>query len=70
MWHYLKNTIVPFKEEIKNKIFDPFFTTKFTGRGPGLPIVQGIVKNHKGMIKVLSEEKKGTKISVFFPGQH
>lgn len=43
--------------EIKSKIFDPFFTTKAMGAGTGLglDIVQGIIKHHRGSIKVESE---------------
>ncbi len=55
------------EEELKYKIFDPFFSTKFTGRGMGLAAVQGIVRNHKGTIKVRSKPGKGTKIKVLFP---
>lgn len=45
------------KPEIKSKIFDPFFTTKAMGAGTGLglDIVQGIIKHHRGSIKVESE---------------
>ena len=42
--------------ENMDKLFTPFFTTKEIGKGTGLglPIIYGIVKMHKGDIKVVS----------------
>jgi len=53
--------------ETVEKIFDPFFTTKFTGRGLGMSAVLGIVRGHKGTLKIHSEIGKGTTFKVLFP---
>ena len=44
--------------ETLTRIFDPFFSKKFTGRGLGLAAVLGIVRGHKGAIKIYSEVGK------------
>ena len=54
-------------EETLGKIFDPFFTTKFTGRGLGLAAVHGILRGHKGGIRVTSKLGQGTEFQVLFP---
>ena len=49
------------------KVFDPFFTTKFTGRGLGMSAVLGIVRGHRGALKIYSEVGKGTTFKILFP---
>jgi PAS domain S-box-containing protein len=54
-------------EETLKHIFDPFFTTKFLGRGMGLSAALGIVRGHKGALKVTSAPAQGTGFEVLFP---
>jgi two-component system cell cycle sensor histidine kinase/response regulator CckA len=49
------------------RVFDPFFTTKFKGRGLGMAAVLGIVRGHRGAIRIESREGMGTRVRTFFP---
>ncbi len=65
----VKDTGPGIPEEIKDRIFDPFFTTKGEGKGTGLglAIAYGIIKEHRGVIEVISREGEGTCFNVYLP---
>jgi len=62
-----QDTGVGMDEETSKKIFTPYFSTKSHGMGLGLPIVDKIIKEHKGKIEVKSQPHKGTTFIILLP---
>ena len=54
-------------EATRSRVFEPFFSTKLTGRGLGMAAVLGIVRGHKGAIRIASQVGKGTSVTVLLP---
>lgn len=65
----IKDNAGGMSKEIKSNIFESFFTTKAAGKGTGLglAIVQNLVKEHRGIIHVDSQEGRGTEFTLNFP---
>jgi PAS domain S-box-containing protein len=53
--------------ETQKRIFDPFYSTKSQGRGLGLSSTLGIVRSHRGALRVQSRPGHGTSVRLLLP---
>ena len=67
VWVSIGDTGCGIPQEQLNRIFEPFFTTKRKGSGLGLMIVQRIVREHGGLIKLESNVGQGTRFRIWLP---
>lgn len=66
-WLYVTDSGCGISKVNLDRLFDPFFSTKMTGRGLGLPVILGIVRQLNGALSVESREGYGSIFRVFFP---
>ncbi len=55
--------------ELREQIFNPLFTTKEHGVGLGLSIVSKIVDEHRGTLRLCSQEGQGACFKIFLPAE-
>ncbi|MBW1656106.1 CheR family methyltransferase [Flavobacterium quisquiliarum] len=67
---FVSDNGIGFSKNFETLIFDPFYKLQNDnqyGSGLGLTLVQKIVYNHKGFIKISSEPNKGTIVYIYLP---
>jgi PAS domain S-box-containing protein len=67
VWVSLADTGPGIPPDQLKRIFEPFYTTKKKGSGLGLMIVQRIVRDHGGLIKLESHAGQGTTFRLWLP---
>jgi len=73
--HYIKICVmdngIGIAKNYQTKIFEPFYrlhnTDQYIGSGLGLTLIQKIVNNHHGFIKVSSKVNEGTSMIIYLP---
>ena len=53
--------------ELRAKIFEPYFSTKQNGTGLGLTIVSQIIEDHRGYIRAIANEPRGSRFTIELP---
>lgn len=68
---FVSDNGIGINKDFESLIFNPFYklhsNNQQYGSGLGLTLVQRIVSNHRGMIKVSSEPGKGTTVFIYLP---
>ncbi|RJR17165.1 MAG: GHKL domain-containing protein [Desulfobacteraceae bacterium] len=69
IWVSISDTGSGMSGQEKERVFEPFFTTKEKGegRGLGLAIALGIMRDYGGRIQLESQKWKGTTVTLDFP---
>jgi signal transduction histidine kinase len=63
----VSDTGIGISDEVRAHLFQPFYTTKVTGTGLGLLSCRRIVGNHRGFLRIRSEQGVGTTFEVYLP---
>jgi two-component system, NtrC family, nitrogen regulation sensor histidine kinase NtrY len=54
-------------EAIRDRVFEPYFSTKDSGTGLGLAMVNQIVNDHGGYIRIAKSDENGTLVRIELP---
>ncbi len=66
-WVEVSDSGAGFDDAVRDRLFDPFYSTSATGSGLGLASVLGIVRAHRGAIRVRSTLGSGATFRVLLP---